>query len=152
MAGEDRRCIIWHITFMKNHIITLSSIAMTLLVAGCATTPRADAPQTVEFPPLRVTTTTPEHILLKTVGSSGQTFSAVLTVDGSRREINGVTPAAFPLECVVLVGEVTAVGGDGSFSFVIERQDGRDLSYTPAVQRHHRFRYHSGGMETLAPR
>jgi hypothetical protein len=130
---------------MKKHIINLSLAAITLIVGGCATTQRTEG-----FPPLRVTTTTPEHIILKTLGSAGQGFSALLTVDGVRREISGVTPAEFPLECVVLVGEVTKVDGDGSFSFVIERQNGRGLFYTPPVQSLSRFRYYSGSMSVLA--
>src|SRR5512137_866900 len=107
---------------MKKHVISLSLAVMALIVGGCATTQRTEG-----LPPLRVTTTIPEHSVLKTVGAPGQSFSAILTVDGSRREISGVTPAEFPLECVVLVGEVTKYDGDGSFSFVIERQNGRGL-------------------------
>jgi hypothetical protein len=73
-----------------------------------------------------------------------------LTVDGSRREISGVTPAEFELDCVVLVGEVTKVDGDGSFNFMIERQNPRGLFYTPPVKNLGCFRYHAGSIGILA--
>ena len=132
------------ITPMKMRIINLGLAAMILVVGGCATTQRAEV-----FPPLRVSTK-PEHITLKTVGPSGQSFSAVLMVDDSRQEISGVTPAEFPLECVVLAGKVTKVDGDGSFRFVIERQKIPGRFYTPAVKDLQRFRYYSGSIEVLA--
>lgn len=119
--------------------------ALILIVGGCATYERTEG-----MPPLRISTKTPESIVLRTDGSPGQSFSAVLTVDGSRREISGVTPAEFPLECVVLVGEVTRFDGDGSFSFMVERQNGKGRFYTPPVSRLLRFRYYSGSISLLA--
>ena len=102
------------------------------------------------MPPLRVSTKTPERIILQTEGPAGESFSVVLTVDGLRREISGVTPAEFPLEGVVLVGEVTKVEGDGSFNFVIERQNGRGRFNTPPVNSLRCFQYYSGSMGILA--
>ena len=130
---------------MKKHIVNLSLAILILIPGGCATYDRSEG-----LPPLRVSTRTPEHIILRTDGSPGQKFSAVLTVDGSRREISGVTPAEFPLECVVLVGKVTTVDGDGSFGFVIERQNGRGRFYTPPVKSLRCFRYYSGSIGLLA--
>lgn len=130
-------------TVMKKHLAHLSLTALIFVVGGCATYDRTEG-----MPPLRISAKTPERIILKTEGASGQSFSAILIIDGSRREISGVTPAEFPLECVVLVGEATRVDGDGSFHFVIERRNGRGRFYTPPVS-NLRFRYYSGAIEIL---
>jgi hypothetical protein len=139
---------------MKKHIINLSVVAITLICGGCASYDRTEG-----FVPLRMTRKTPERIVLKTFGSPGQRFSGVLTVDGKRQEISGVTPAEYPLNCVVLIGEVTSLGGDGDFGFMIERQDTPGRFYTPKinvgtplVREKCRFRYYAGSMAVMAQR
>jgi hypothetical protein len=124
---------------MKAHLIGLSLTTLLLMVAGCGTYDRTGG-----LPPLQITVRTPEHITLKAEGSPGQRFSVVLTVDGVRRAVFGVTPTEFDLNCFLLAGEVTRVEGDGSFIFVIERQNGTGRFYTPPVKNLRSFRYYDG--------
>lgn len=126
---------------MNQYNLGLSMAALIFFVgAGCATYEDTEG---------RIAKGTPERILLRTEGPPGQSFSAVLIVDGSRREISGVTPTEFPMECRLLVGEMKRVDGDGEFSFAIERHDGTGRFYTPPVKDLVSFRYHSGVLEVL---
>lgn len=129
---------------MKQHLVTLGIIGLLFVFGGCATYDRTEG-----MPPLRISGMKKESIILRTEGSLGQTFSAVLRIDGLRREISGITPAEFPLECAVLVCEVQRSDGDGSLSFVIERTDGTGRFYTKPVRNLQRFRYHSRILEIL---
>jgi hypothetical protein len=52
-------------------------------------------------------------VVLKTVGPAGQTFHAVLNIDGNRQELSGTSPAAFPLEVCWMTAEVQKIGGTG---------------------------------------
>ena len=99
------------------------------------------------FPPLQLTSRTPEHITLKTVGSPGQQFTGTLTVDGTGRAISGVTPAEFVFDCVVLAGEVTVTDGDGSFGFHIATPAGNSYVYAPTTNVARLFRYHDRKIE-----
>ncbi|MHC1765917.1 MAG: hypothetical protein AB9869_16735 [Verrucomicrobiia bacterium] len=139
---------------MKKQIINLSLVAITFIFSGCASYDRTEG-----FAPLRISSKTPERIVLKSFGSPGQRFSGVLTVDGKRQEISGETPAEYPLECSVLIGEVTSHGGDGHFGFMIERQDTPGRFYTPKinagtplVRGKYRFRYYAGSIAVMAER
>jgi hypothetical protein len=127
---------------MKIQIIILSLTAAFVL-GGCASSRQASG-----FPPLQTRTHTPERITLKTFGPPGQPFSGLLTVDGVRREISGVTPAEYPLECVVLTGVVTnASGGSQRFGFEVSRANGH--FFTPETDRVCWFRYHAGSLEVM---
>ena len=77
-----------------------------------------------DFPPLKPGPRTPEDITLKVDGPPGRPFTASLTLDGVPRELTGVTPAAFPLHCAVLTGQVT---GDGPFHLELTRHNGHPL-------------------------
>jgi|GEM_PF-3539067 hypothetical protein len=137
--------VLTNCTVMKKPIVNPSIAALLLVLGGCTTYDRADG-----MPPLRISTGTPERIVLRTDGAPGQNFSAILTVDGSRKGISAVTPAEFSLDCVVLVNEVTQMDRDASFSFIIERSDGTSRYHTPPVGNFSRFRYHSQILEIVA--
>jgi hypothetical protein len=126
---------------MKKRITITSLIILALVCGGYIIYEYNRYDRTPGFAPLRLAAKKPERLRVKTVGASGQSFTVTLTVDGSRREISGVTPADFSLECIVLVGEVTKFDGDGSFSLLIERQNGIGQFYTPPVRDLQRFRY-----------
>jgi hypothetical protein len=131
---------------MKIQIIVLSLTTAALVLGGCASSRQASG-----FPSLQTRTRTPERITLKTFGPPGQQFSGVLTVDGVRREISGVTPAEYPIECVVLSGVVTnASSSSERFGFEVSRANGQ--FFTPGTDRVCRFRYHAGSLEILTAR
>ena len=129
---------------MRKRIAILSLLVMTLAAAALLTYFHTWYDRTPGFRALRLKTRQPERLLVKTEGMPGQEFSAIFTVDGKRREVSGVTPAQFALECVVLIGEVPTFDGDGSFNLLIERQDGIGRFYTPPALKLSRFRYHRG--------
>ena len=134
---------------MKKRIAVLSVVMLVVVGAGYALQEYKRYDRTPGFAPLRISSTKAEPIILKTEGAPGQRFSAILTVDGSRKDISGISPAAFPLECILLVGEVTEYDGDGSFSLMIERQNAIGRFYTPPVRDLRRFRYYDNTMGVL---
>jgi hypothetical protein len=72
-------------------------------------------------------------------------------VDGVRREISGVTPAEYSLECVVLSGVVTNLSSSGErFGFEVSRANGH--FFTPGTDRVCWFRYYAGSLEVLTAR
>jgi hypothetical protein len=119
---------------MKTRSMVLSLAAVALLLGGCATARQAQS-------------STPERITLKTFGAPGQQFSGVLTVDGVRQDIAGVTPAEYQMECVELSGIVTNASSSKRFGFEVSRKDSQ--LFTPGTDRVCCFRYHAGVLEVL---
>lgn len=131
---------------MKIQFIVLTLTTAALVLGGCASSPQESG-----FPPLQTRTRTPESITLKTFGPPGQQFSGLLTVDGVHREISGVTPAEYPIECVLLSGVVTNMSSNSErFGFEVSRTNGR--FFTPGTDTVCTFRYHAGSLEVLTAR
>jgi hypothetical protein len=102
------------------------------------------------FPPIEADASRAlEQINLQTVGPSGQRFEGTLIVDGTPRPIDGVTPAEFPLTCALVEGDVRTTADSGTLGFVIVRDGGKSMWYTPVEESRCRFRYHAGGIEVL---
>jgi hypothetical protein len=136
---------------MKNRIIGLSVATAAFVFSGCASSRDATSSRDGKgFPPLQTVSSTPEHIVLKTFGRPGQQFCGFLNVDGVRREVAGVTPAEYPLDCVVVSGVVTNSIPDERFGFEVSRKNGQ--FYTPGTDRVCVFRYHAGALEILTAR
>ena len=89
-----------------------------------------------------------QKIVLRTRGEPGQYFTTNLNIDGVRREIQGVSPAEYPLEACVMTGTIQKTSGDGTLRFEI-REGGAMLGFGALDEpgQSCRFRYHDNGIE-----
>lgn len=107
----------------------------------------------MESPAFQKRTEQVEKLVLSVDGAAGQGFTGMLTVDGVSREVSGVTPAEYPLEASVLIGDFRKQGGRGSLSFRIQAM-GSDYAVGTLKRRDARcrFGYHAGEVELLVTR
>jgi hypothetical protein len=133
---------------MKKSIIYSAFALLAIVAVGCVSSSRNLRVESEDFRPR---TTQPEKIILRTTGDAGQTFHGYVLVDGAEQPIAGVSPAEFPLEANILIGELRKSGGSGTLSFAIEnipktRSVGFGALNRPGETC--RFGYHDGGIET----
>src|SRR5688572_6492452 len=117
----------------------LLSAGLLLLIPGCASpgergfVKRSDKVQKIVF---------------RAKGEPGQHFTGSLNIDGVKKEIQGVSPAEYPLEACVLTGSIRKTAGDGTLKFEI-REGGSMLGFGALEESGQscRFRYHANGIE-----
>ncbi len=95
-----------------NRVLVLAFVSTSLCLSACVS-----HRVSLESPFEQLRTTTREHVYLRTAGADGQTFHAILNIDGTRQELSGTSPAEFPLDVCWMTAEVRKTGGPGSLSF-----------------------------------
>ena len=96
---------------------TLNRVILALLGAGLCLSGCTTHRPSLESPFTELRTTNREHVYLKTAGEDGQSFRAVLNVDGHRQEFVGTSPIEVALDVCWMTAEVRKIGGPGSLSF-----------------------------------
>jgi hypothetical protein len=132
---------------MKKSIIYLAFALLAIISVGCVSNSRELRVESQDFRPR---TTQPEKVILKTAGEAGQRFDGYVLVDGTERQIAGVSPAEFPLEASILIGEFRKDGGSGTLSFSIENiPKTRSVGFGGLKRPGDtcRFGYHDGAIE-----
>lgn len=125
-------------------------IGLVLLGSGCASGPglERDLALRVEAADFVPVSNAPEPLVLRVTGDAGQRFAGELVVDGRRQAVAGATPAVFPLEASVLVGDFQKQGGPGRLSFQIEGPSGSyGVGSLSGRSDHCRFSYHQRQVE-----
>jgi hypothetical protein len=129
-------------------------VGLVALVVGCAMSgDRQRLTLKMESPTFQRRSEAVEKLVLSVGGAAGQRFSGVLIVDGVPREVSGTTPANYPLEASILIGDFRKLAGRGSVSFEIQAEGSE---YSVGALRgggdRCRFGYHDREVEVLVTR
>ena len=135
---------------MKKGTKCISLTLLACIFAGCVSNSRMLRVESKDFNPR---TTQPEKVILKTKGEAGQKFHGYLVADGVEQQLVGVSPAEFPLDVNILIGEINKTSGSGTLSFSIENiPKTRAVSFGGLKKAGDtcRFGYHDGAVEVYS--